>query len=501
LGAREYQPTTGRFLNPDPLLDTGDPQQWNAYAYSNNDPQNLSDPSGLKAEECGQLYDCHGGTITLNNTAETSSYVQSDVQRRYYETFKDDTQNVTNQWVKAQITKHPGVSKPMAVIHDESEFYKGFKHVIKGAIDSTTQSYKDAKGCITGDGQACKSLAVDAFNSIPVVAIIKNDMGLLDTARQMVDQVKNGQGEYTAGEITGLVLIAVVAHKVGERFEGASGPCKNSFPPDTPVLMADGTTKAIGDIRPDDTVTATDPQTGKASPEPVTAKIVTPDDTQFTELTLSTSSGKTSPQANTTLVSTAHHPYWDDTAKTWADAQDLQVGHQLETPDHDLVALLATRTYTTAPQAAHNLTVANLHTYYVLAGTAPILVHNCGGSIKGHSETCSCDPEKPRSEITLDRDYFEAARNTGLDIVGTLDPGTRITLIGRLESAVETFGNVTGFTRRSGGDYREFRLDVDPKKGAHINVMTGKGAGVKKYAIRWPSSTVAPWLKAIQNDE
>jgi HNH endonuclease len=26
----------------------------------------------------------------------------------------------------------------------------------------------------------------------------------------------------------------------------------------------------------------------------------------------------------------------------------------------------------------HNLTVANLHTYYVMAGTTPVLVHNCG---------------------------------------------------------------------------------------------------------------------------
>ncbi|MEU3774272.1 RHS repeat-associated core domain-containing protein [Streptomyces sp. NPDC032472] len=57
LGAREYDPTTGRFISPDPILDAGDPQQWNAYAYSNNDPINKSDPSGLKnacdtPEEC-----------------------------------------------------------------------------------------------------------------------------------------------------------------------------------------------------------------------------------------------------------------------------------------------------------------------------------------------------------------------------------------------------------------------------------------------------------------
>ncbi|MFJ8685660.1 hypothetical protein [Micromonospora wenchangensis] len=29
----------------------------------------------------------------------------------------------------------------------------------------------------------------------------------------------------------------------------------------------------------------------------------------------------------------------------------------------------------------HNLTVDTLHTYYVLAGTTPVLVHNCGPSL------------------------------------------------------------------------------------------------------------------------
>ncbi|WP_095857432.1 RHS repeat-associated core domain-containing protein [Streptomyces sp. Ag82_O1-15] len=31
LGAREYAPSIGRFLSPDPLLDTGAPRSWNAY--------------------------------------------------------------------------------------------------------------------------------------------------------------------------------------------------------------------------------------------------------------------------------------------------------------------------------------------------------------------------------------------------------------------------------------------------------------------------------------
>ena len=47
LGAREYDPTIGRFLSVDPVQDLTDPQQWHGYAYANNNPVTLSDPSGL----------------------------------------------------------------------------------------------------------------------------------------------------------------------------------------------------------------------------------------------------------------------------------------------------------------------------------------------------------------------------------------------------------------------------------------------------------------------
>ncbi|TQF06414.1 hypothetical protein E6W39_34670 [Kitasatospora acidiphila] len=54
LGAREYDPVHGRFLNPDPILAAASPQQWNGYAYSGNDPVDSSDPTGLcPADLCG----------------------------------------------------------------------------------------------------------------------------------------------------------------------------------------------------------------------------------------------------------------------------------------------------------------------------------------------------------------------------------------------------------------------------------------------------------------
>ncbi|QYX79530.1 hypothetical protein K1J60_26135 [Streptomyces akebiae] len=46
LGAREYDPATGRFISVDPVADVTDPQQINGYAYSNNNPVTFADPDG-----------------------------------------------------------------------------------------------------------------------------------------------------------------------------------------------------------------------------------------------------------------------------------------------------------------------------------------------------------------------------------------------------------------------------------------------------------------------
>ncbi|MEY9840320.1 RHS repeat-associated protein [Streptacidiphilus sp. EB103A] len=53
-GAREYAPALGRFLSHDAVLDTTTPQQWNGYAYSDNDPVNGSDPTGQYCDGCQQ---------------------------------------------------------------------------------------------------------------------------------------------------------------------------------------------------------------------------------------------------------------------------------------------------------------------------------------------------------------------------------------------------------------------------------------------------------------
>ncbi|GGS45176.1 hypothetical protein GCM10010238_38780 [Streptomyces griseoviridis] len=50
IGAREYDPATGRFLSVDPILAPDDHESLNGYAYANNTPVTKSDPSGLRPD-------------------------------------------------------------------------------------------------------------------------------------------------------------------------------------------------------------------------------------------------------------------------------------------------------------------------------------------------------------------------------------------------------------------------------------------------------------------
>ncbi|WP_234425413.1 RHS repeat domain-containing protein, partial [Streptomyces kebangsaanensis] len=55
LGAREYDPQTGRFLSVDPVMDLSDPQQIHGYTYGNNNPLLYSDPDGKLFNPFGMI--------------------------------------------------------------------------------------------------------------------------------------------------------------------------------------------------------------------------------------------------------------------------------------------------------------------------------------------------------------------------------------------------------------------------------------------------------------
>jgi RHS repeat-associated protein len=59
IGARNYDPATGRFISVDPLLEATSSQELGGYAYAADNPVTQSDPSGLHA--CGDT--CGGPTV------------------------------------------------------------------------------------------------------------------------------------------------------------------------------------------------------------------------------------------------------------------------------------------------------------------------------------------------------------------------------------------------------------------------------------------------------
>ncbi|WP_261570966.1 HNH/ENDO VII family nuclease [Frankia gtarii] len=147
----------------------------------------------------------------------------------------------------------------------------------------------------------------------------------------------------------------------------------NSFDGDTAVLMADGTRKRIRDVRVGDRVLATDPVTGRTEARTVTALIVGQGLKHLVAVSVDTGRG------SATLTATDHHPFWDDVDHAWVDADDLTSADTLRTPTGSHIRVTATREYDRA-QTVYNLTVDTLHTYYVLAGQAPVLVHNASCS-------------------------------------------------------------------------------------------------------------------------
>ncbi|MFC4900492.1 GH-E family nuclease [Streptosporangium amethystogenes subsp. fukuiense] len=148
----------------------------------------------------------------------------------------------------------------------------------------------------------------------------------------------------------------------------------NSFAPGTKVLMADGTTKPIEDVKVGDWVVAADATTGLTAARRVSHLITGDGEKHLVRITVTPDkmTGKSG-----TLIATDGHPFWVPDLRKWVKAGELQPGMLLRTSAGTYVQLTAIKKWT-ATQHVHNLTVEGLHTYHVMAGDQAILAHNAG---------------------------------------------------------------------------------------------------------------------------
>ena len=164
-----------------------------------------------------------------------------------------------------------------------------------------------------------------------------------------------------AGDTAKAASTAADTSRTDDLLTGAACPLR-SFTATALVLMADGTQQPIADVQAGDQVLSYDPGTDTQSVQTVTA--LRPHTDTIVTLTLADGSQ---------VETTATHPWWNATTRTYTRTDHLVPGDQLLTADGTTLTV-ASMSGPQGTQPVYNLTITGPHTYY--AGNTQLLVHN-----------------------------------------------------------------------------------------------------------------------------
>ncbi|MFI6899108.1 polymorphic toxin-type HINT domain-containing protein [Streptomyces sp. NPDC050256] len=399
IGAREYDPATGQFISIDPLLEPQKPQSLNGYSYAHNNPVTQSDPSGLGVPEChtGALDHCRNGVPT--SESEYHSERDSDYSPADWTVEGDSATDVDGD---GRITLLPGITIPDGW-KKQQQFIETFYGILNDLSYSGLDFYADHEDVLSVASDV-KHALLDACHTTGCPS--KRAYFRNWAVSNVVGNIGQGQPRMRTGRGSG------------------TANCAQCFLAGTDVLMADGKTKDIEDIRLGDEVMAKDPETGEEGPRAVTRLIRTEDDKHFNELTIATDEG------TETLTATHEHPFWSPSGQGWTKAEDLSPGSTLLTDAGTAVTVTANRSYSKRA-TTYNLTVDDLHTYYVLAGQTPVLVHNsnCDPRFSVDSKGNATDLANPGGRVGVPKLEGGTLQEVGGRVWGSGDPshlvGTR----------------------------------------------------------------------------
>lgn len=390
IGAREYDPGIGQFISVDPVLALDQHQSLNGYSYANNTPVTASDPTGLRTmplnsggeEPVGS--NCYAGNMSAscdgiggNNMGTGGGGGSGGGGGTTGGTASGSSGSGGTSSGSSATRGSSGGGEGGCGKNWFSGFCRGAGEVFYGLVSNVPQA-ASLFGGVFGDG--------DCWNG-GAGAPGCDYGGSFDNwvASQGYDTSSN------AYQVPSF-LIAMFTQGEGTGVRPKPGPKGgNCFLAGTQILMADKSAKKIEEIRVGDKVLATDPETGETEGHRVTALIVTEGYKRLNELTVDTAEG------DKKLTATKEHPFWVPSKHAWVLAGDLEPGAKLLTADGSTAKIRANRAYSKQTRT-YNFTVEALHTYYVLAGKTPVLVHN----------TCGVFPNKMPG--TLDRELALADR-------------------------------------------------------------------------------------------
>jgi RHS repeat-associated protein len=371
VGARQYDPAAGRFLSADPIIDNNDPQQLNGYAYANNSPVTFSDPTGL-LHDCGpDGVRCGGKETSIrgpNWDNEVKTYTGRARAAQQQQSWMDT--NRRKAMAEAGISE-ADYAKALADAHKTK--WDVIKEVAWEALKEIS-GWNDIVDCFTGgDIWACGGMIAGLVPFGKVGKIIEAGYNAIKAVSRLSSVVDKARGVLRRVDSINEDLQRVADEKF-KKVGGSGDSCAlHSFVATTLVLMADGSTKPIADVDIGDKVKATDPTTGDTTDRDVVATIVHNDEGDMTRLTVASEDGTTG-----TVDATSWHPVWVDAEGRFVNIGDLKPGQHLTSADGTSPTVTDVDRYTHF-EPVYDLTIDGVHTYYVLAGGTPVLVHNCGG--------------------------------------------------------------------------------------------------------------------------
>ncbi|MFF4225359.1 polymorphic toxin-type HINT domain-containing protein [Streptomyces abikoensis] len=392
LGAREYDPATGRFISVDPVIDFGIPQQMNPYAYANNAPATESDPDG----EFFPILVAIAARIALQAAIRAAA---REAARR------------------AAIAAAREAAKRAAIAAAKRRAAaEAAKRAAAEAAKKKAAQVAAAKARAEAAKKAAAKAAAKAKQRVAAKAAPKRAAKYREAPKQRPKpQAKpqprpkpnpkpkqaKPQGSQGVKQEIKKEVKQEVKEQAKEAAQPQSCPTGNSFVPGTTVLMANGDRKPIEQVKTGDKVLATDPETGETKAESVVATIIGEGSKDLVKVSVR---GEDRSDSGA-LIATEGHPFWVPDLKKWVNAGELEPGQWLRTSAGTWVQVTAVQAWTQNARV-HNLTVESTHTYYVQAGAAPVLVHNTGGS--GHMcEITAVAPDgTTRVNVKLESGYM-----------------------------------------------------------------------------------------------
>jgi RHS repeat-associated protein len=369
LGAREYDPKIGQFISADPVFTTSDPTQFNAYQYARHNPVTFSDPTGL-------MLPAEGGGGSSPSSSGCAGGGMSSFCSSPYGSYGGQWGPPGSSQAGRPVPSADEVALAEARAKQEQAKQKlkeAAKALLKIAMDEL--GITDALDCVTkGDFGACAETFINIATSFVggIAAKLARKYGLPWNWKKGVDLVKRIWN--IAGDLIDGAKNWFKNSKLVRQLEGAlgKGGC-NSFVPGTMVLLANGKRKPIEQVRVGDRVVATDPVSRAHGAKTVAATIIGSGSKNLVKVTIDLDGARGGSTGD--VIATAGHPFWVPDPGIWTPARSLAVGQWLLTGAGTWVQITAIERWT-EPRTVYNLTVADIHTYYVIAGSTPVLVHN-----------------------------------------------------------------------------------------------------------------------------